>query len=257
MTRTALVTGASRGLGRAIAKRLAADGLHVILVARTAAELNAVTDEIRAAQGSAEAVCADVTDRARATALAADLVKRHDVVDVLVNNAGGTVRQSPDDMPMETWDAILDLCLSAPFLWSRLFAPSMRRKRHGRIVNIGSVAGMRALSTGAAYATAKAGLQQLTRSLARAWGPDGVTVNCIAPWYVPTPLTQNVLGDPAYLEAVLACTPTGRLGRPGEIAAAVSFLAGDEAGWINGVTLPLDGGMTAAAFFPPDSSARS
>ena len=249
--RTALVTGASRGIGKAIAQRLAHDGAHVLLVARGVGELEAVEREIRDSGGSVETVAADVTERARTESIAADVLARHGVLDILVNNAGGNVRQSAEEMPLKTWDQILALCLTAPFQWSRLFASSMREQGFGRIVNIGSVAGMRALSTGAAYATAKAGLEQLTRSLARAWGADGVTVNCIAPWYVRTPLTEGVLSDPSYLHAVLACTPTGRLGRPGEIASAVSFLAGDEAGWINGVTLPMDGGMTASSFFPP------
>ena len=248
--RTALVTGASKGIGKAIASRLAREGCHTILVARGVGELEAVERALRDDGGSVETIAADVTDRERAAAIAADVLDRHGALDVLVNNAGGNVRQSADEMPLGTWDQILALCLTAPFQWSRLFAPAMRKQDFGRIVNIGSVAGMRALSTGAAYATAKAGLQQLTRSLARAWGADGVTVNCIAPWYVRTPLTEGVLSDPAYERAVLACTPTGRLGRPGEIAAAVSFLCSDDAGWINGVTLPMDGGMTATAFFP-------
>ena len=248
--RTALVTGASKGIGKAIAERLAREGCHVVLVARGVGELEAVERAIHDEGGSVETIAADVTDRERTESIAADVLARHGALDILVNNAGGNVRQSADEMPLETWDQILALCLTAPFQWSRAFAASMRTQGFGRIVNIGSVAGMRALSTGAAYATAKAGLQQLTRSLARAWGADGVTVNCIAPWYVRTPLTEGVLADPKYEQAVLACTPTGRLGRPGEIAAAVSFLAGDDAGWINGVTLPMDGGMTAASFFP-------
>lgn len=251
MQRTALVTGASRGIGRAIAERLAREGQHVVCVARGEDDLAQTVAAIQAAGGSAEGHAADVIDRARTEEVVQDVLARRGAVDVLVNNAGGNVRTGIEEMTLETWDRILALCLTAPFQWSRLVAPAMRARTFGRIVNIGSVAGMRALSTGAAYATAKSGLQQLTRSLARAWGPEGVTVNCIAPWYVRTPLTEGVLDRPGYLDAVLACTPTGRLGRPGEIAAAVSFLAGDEAGWINGVTLPMDGGMTSVSFFPP------
>ena len=117
-------------------------------------------------------------------------------------------------------------------------------------VNVSSVAGLTALPTGAPYGVAKAGLIQLTRNLAREWGRHGVTVNAVAPWYVPTPLTEGVLAAPAFREAVLQATPVGRLGTPEEVAAAVAFLLGPEAGWISGVCLPLDGGFTAASFFP-------
>ena len=127
----------------------------------------------------------------------------------------------------------------------------MRREgRRGSIVNIGSVAGQTALPTGAAYAAAKAGLAQLTRNLAREWGPAGLTVNLVAPWYVPTPLTEGILGEPAYKQAVLDCTPSGRLGTPAEVGALVSFLCHEEAGWLNGACIPLDGGFSAAAFYP-------
>ena len=126
----------------------------------------------------------------------------------------------------------------------------MRTRGFGRIVNVASVAGLTALPTGAPYAAAKAGLIQLTRNLAREWGRYGITVNAVAPWYVKTPLTEGVLANPAFLDAVLHNTPTGRLGTPADVAAAVAFLCGPDAGWISGVCLPLDGGFSAASFFP-------
>jgi NAD(P)-dependent dehydrogenase (short-subunit alcohol dehydrogenase family) len=248
--RIALVTGASRGIGEAIARRLAADGAGVGLVARSQDALGAVAASIRADGGAATPVVVDVTDRAASRAAVAAFLDEHGRVDLLVNNAGGNVRRRAEDIDDELWDDLIALGLTAPFAWSQLCGAGMRERGYGRIVNVGSVAGLTALPTGAAYAAAKAGLVQLTRSLAREWGPDGLTVNCVAPWYVPTPLTEGILATPGFREAVLACTPSGRLGTPEEVAAAVAFLCSDEAGWINGVCLPLDGGFTAAAFYP-------
>jgi len=246
----AIVTGASRGIGQTIAERLAADGAHVGLVARSEDVLAVVADRIRSRGGGATVLTADVTDPQASEAAVRRFVGLHGRVDILVNNAGGNVRTPAADLDLETWNQLLALGLTAPFHWSRLCAEGMRERAWGRIVNIGSVAGMTALPTGAAYAAAKAGLHQLTRNLAREWGGEGVTVNLVAPWYVPTPLTEGVLADADYRQAVLACTPSGRLGTTAEIAAAVAFFCRDEAAWINGAILPLDGGFSAASFFP-------
>jgi Tropinone reductase 1 len=249
--RRALVTGASRGIGVAIAQRLAADGFDVTLVARTAEALSAVAESIRAAGGTATVLACDLTDPAALEATLSASLDAKGPVSVLVNNAGGNIRRVAEDYTVAEWDQLMALALRAPFRLAQLVFPGMREAGLGRIVNVGSVAGMRALGTGAPYAAAKAGLAQLTKNLAREWGPHGITSNLVAPWYVRTPLTEELLDDPAYAKAVLDCTPTGRLGTPADVAAAVSFLVGPESGWINGAELPLDGGFTSSGFFPP------
>lgn len=251
MSTVALVTGASRGIGEAIARRLAGTGCHVALLARGAEGLERVAAELRAKGAQVSVVAADLTQTdARLEAL--DRIER-DVgpIDILVNNAGGNIRKAAVEYTADEWERLLALSLTAPFVLMQRVAPGMQARGFGRIVNIGSVAGIRALPTGAPYAAAKAGLAHLSRVLAREWGASGVTVNCVAPWYVRTPLTEPVLDDPAYGEAVLACTPSGTLGSTDDVAAAVAFLVSQEASWINGVVLPLDGGFTASAFFPP------
>ncbi len=248
--RRALVTGASRGLGAAIARRLCAEGAEVVLVARSAPDLETLATDLRLSGGQAQTLVADVTDRAGSVRAFAALLAGSGPVDVLVNNAGGNVRRPAEAYALAEWDALLALGLSAPFQWCRLVFDGMKARGWGRIVNVASVAGLTALPTGAPYAAAKAGLIQLTRNLAREWGRHGITVNAVAPWYVPTPLTAGVLGSPAFRQAVLDVTPAGRLGTPEEVAAAVAFLCGPEAGWISGTCLPVDGGFSAASFFP-------
>ncbi len=246
----ALVTGASRGIGAAIAARLAADGFGVTLMARGAEALSVVAESIRDSGHAASVLPCDLTDVEALSTAVVESVASDGPIAVLVNNAGGNIRRAAEDYTVAEWDLLMALALRAPFRLAQLVQPGMRAAGFGRIVNVGSVAGMRALGTGAPYAAAKAGLAQLTRNLAREWGPHGITTNLVAPWYVRTPLTAELLDDPAYTKAVLDCTPTGRIGTPEDVAAAISFLVGPESGWINGAVLPLDGGFTSSAFFP-------
>jgi NAD(P)-dependent dehydrogenase (short-subunit alcohol dehydrogenase family) len=243
----AVVTGASRGIGEAIAVGLAEEGANVLLVARGEEGLRRVAARIEAAGGAGSALPLDVTDRDGAKAAVEEWTETAGPIDVLVNNAGTNVRRRAEEYSLDEWDSLLETNLGAPYHWSRLVWPGMKAQGYGRIVNVSSVSGLVALPTGTPYAAAKAGLLALTRNLAREWGPSGLTVNAVAPWYVRTELTEGVLSDPAWLERVLAATPSRRLGTPEDVAAAVLFLASREAGWVNGVCLPLDGGFTASA----------
>ncbi|HVG92914.1 MAG TPA: glucose 1-dehydrogenase [Planctomycetota bacterium] len=248
--RTALVTGASRGIGEAVALALAGQGARVVLVARGEEALRRVAARIEASGGACEVLPLDVTDRDDAARAVAEWTEVAGPVEVLVNAAGWNVRRRADEYGLDEWDALVAVHLTAPFHWARLVLPGMREAGFGRIVNVASVAGLTALPSGAPYGAAKAGMIHLTRVLAREWGPHGITVNAVAPWYVRTELSEPVLSDAAFLAKVLAATPARRIGTVEDVASAVAFLCGHDAGWINGVCLPIDGGFSAASFWP-------
>jgi NAD(P)-dependent dehydrogenase (short-subunit alcohol dehydrogenase family) len=246
--RTALVTGASRGIGEAIALALAEAGARLILVARGEEALQDVAERVDALGVECSTLPVDVTDRDAVASAVAEWTDTGGPIEVLVNNAGTNVRKRAEDYSLDEWDHLIDLNLTAAFHLARLVRPGMRERGFGRIVNVASVSGLVALPTGVAYAAAKAGMIQMTKNLAREWGPHGITVNAVAPWYVRTELTEPLLAKPEFLARVLAATPTGRLGTPQDVASAVAFLCSPSASWINGVCLPLDGGFVSSAF---------
>jgi 3-oxoacyl-[acyl-carrier protein] reductase len=236
----ALVTGASRGIGRAIALALAQSGLKVVGTATTEAGAQAITEALAAFPGCS-GLKLDVNDAAGADAAIEALVKDHGALHVLVNNAGITRDQLAMRMKDADWDAVLDTNLKAVFRLSRAVMRPMMKQRYGRIVNITSVVGASGNAGQANYAAAKAGVAGMTRALARELGSRGVTVNCVAPGFIATDMTE-VLPE-AQKAALLQQIPLGRLGQPQEIADAVCFLASPQAGYITGTELHVNGGM--------------
>jgi len=219
----ALVTGGTKGIGRAICEELADLGAVVISVARSDADINA-----------------DVATE-RATIVRALAGKP---LHVLVHNAGTNVRKPLVEYDDATWDRIIALDLTAAVLLSRDLHPNLCAANGASVIHIGSVAGQVALPTGVAYAAAKAGLAQAARTLALEWARDQIRVNTVSPWYTRTPLAAPVLADPAKLAAIVARTPMGRIAEPREVATVVAFLAMSAASYVTGQTICVDGGMT-------------
>lgn len=244
----ALVTGGTRGIGRAVVEELLALGADVLVVARTADDVDAAVGAL-AARGAVAGVAADVTraaDRARVVAAARARGPLH----VLVHNAGTNVRAPLVDYDDATIERLVAVNLVAPLALSRDLHPLLRDSGGASVIHVGSVAGALALPTGVAYAAAKAGLAQAARTLALEWARDRIRVNTVAPWYTRTPLVEPVLARPAALAAILARTPLARIAEPAEIAAVVAFLAMDVASYVTGQCIAVDGGMSIQGLAP-------
>ena len=239
--RIALVTGASQGIGRACALLLAQGGATVALAARNVDKLHAVAEEVRAAGGTAESFAVDVSDEASVKACGKAVLERFGKVEILVNNAGVTRDGLAMRMKRADWDETLLTNLTGAFLMMQAVMPSMLKHRWGRIINISSVVGETGQAGQANYAASKAGLIGLTKSLARELASRTVTVNAVAPGYIETAMTA-VLTD-EQRAAMLTVVPLGRAGTDHEVAHAVLFLASEEAGYITGHTLDINGGM--------------
>ena len=242
MSRVALVTGGSRGIGRAIAQLLATQG-HWVAVNYTANEVaaDAAVEAIAAAGGSAIAVQADVGDPDSVTAMFAMIDERLGSVEILVNNAGITRDALVLRMGVEAWDEVIETNLRSVYLVSKAALRGMVRARWGRIVSISSVSGVAGNPGQANYAASKAGIIGFTKSVAREVGSRGITVNAVAPGFIETDMT-DALGD-EITTAVRERIALGRLGQPEEVAAAVGYLASDDASYVTGHTLVVDGGI--------------
>ncbi len=242
--RIALVTGASRGIGRAIAERLGAEGLVVVGTATSDGGADAITARFQEEGIEGVGMRLDVTDDDSVASVVDAVEKTFGPVNVLVNNAGITRDNLLMRMKPEEWHAVIDTNLGALYRLSKACIRGMMKARWGRIVNIGSVVGAAGNAGQTNYAAAKAGLVGFTKSLAQEIGARGITVNAVAPGFIDTDMTREL--PEAQREQLLAAIPMGRLGRPEEIAAAVAFLVSDDAAYITGATLHVNGGMYMA-----------
>ena len=243
--RVALVTGASSGIGRALASTLADAGAAVCLLARRESELEALARDIGARGGRTLAVRCDLRDRAALPGAVARASAGFGPPDILVNAAGVNPRRPIDAVTAQDWDTTLEINLAAPFFLAQRLAPAMCARGWGRIINIASLQSVRAFADGAPYGASKGGVMQLTRALAQAWSARGVNCNAIAPGFFPTELTAAVFADPERAAAMAARTMIGRNGVLDDLSGTLLYLASRASDYVTGQTLFVDGGFTA------------
>ena len=241
----AVVTGASKGLGKSMAEALAANGAAVALVARNQELLDSVAEGIKAAGGKAEVIVADVTEEAAVAEVQRSVEETLGVCDILINNAGINNRKAVDDFSLDEWNQILAVNLTGPFLCSRAFVPGMKQKKWGRILNMTSIMSHVSLANRTGYSTTKAGLIGFTKALALELAASGVTVNGISPGPFATEMNKPLLEDPEKNKMFLERIPLGRWGQVKEIGALAAFLCSDDAGFITGTDIVIDGGWIA------------
>jgi 3-oxoacyl-[acyl-carrier protein] reductase len=239
--RTALVTGAGRGIGKAIAETLAAKGVTVICISKSAASCGAVADAIVAAGGKAKALAVDVADGAAVAAASEALLKEYGKIDILVNNAGITRDGLLARMSDADWNDVIQTNLTSCFHWTKAIGWPMCRARFGRIVNISSVTGIMGNAGQANYAAAKAGMIGFTKATAKEFAKRGVTVNVVAPGFIKTDMTAELSEE--VQKGATALIPMQRFGEAADIAHAVAFLCSDESSYVTGQVFAVDGGM--------------
>ena len=239
--RVAVVTGSTQGIGLAIAKRLAKEGVKVVVTSRNIDKVNEAVDEIINDGGEAFGIKCNVTNREEVKALGEKVIEKYGSIDILVNNAGITKDSSFKWMTDEQWDVVLDSDLKSVFIVTQELSKYMELNKYGRIINLSSVVGLSGNFGQANYSAAKAGIIGLTKTLSVELGKKGITVNAIAPGFIETAMTQEI---PEKIRTeIIASIPVGRAGEPEDIASATAFLASEEAGFISGVTLSINGAM--------------
>jgi NAD(P)-dependent dehydrogenase (short-subunit alcohol dehydrogenase family) len=244
--RSAVVTGGSSGIGRAIALALGQAGASVVVIARGRDALDDAVAELRAAGCQAEAVSADLGDRAAVSRAAAAVRDRSGPPDILVNCAGLNLRPPMAELTIGQWDQLMAVNLTAPFLLGQEFGPEMAARGWGRIINVTSQQAHRAFANSGGYGATKGGLASLTRSQSEAWAARGVRCNALCPGFVITPLTAHVAADPELTAALAARTMIGRNGLADDFAGAAVFLASPASEYVTGQTIYVDGGLSAA-----------
>jgi gluconate 5-dehydrogenase len=243
--RVAVVTGAAQGIGFGITRRLLSAGARVAMVDVNKTALDEAISGLEGGDDKLAAILADLTDEEEARSVPFRAVEHFGGIDILVNNAGIRVISAFADHPLAAWRQTLEVNLTAPFVLSQAVVPHMLARGKGKIVNITSMAAELGFKNRAAYNVSKAGLAMLTKSIALELGAQGIRCNAVAPGVIETPLNRSYFTDPEFTQVIVDSTPTGGWGVPADIASAVAFLASDEADFINGATLLVDGGWSA------------
>jgi NAD(P)-dependent dehydrogenase (short-subunit alcohol dehydrogenase family) len=241
--RVAIVTGGNRGLGKAIAQALAEAGAQVAVVGRRIEQAQAAADEILKATGQVcQGYCCDMTLPEQITALIEAVLKDFGQIDIVVNNAGISIRRPIEELSLEEFRQVQDTNLTGPWWLCRAVAPHLKERRYGRVINISSTAAIAGVAGLTPYTSSKAGLVQMTRTLAQEWGPYGITVNCILPGPFATDINQAARQDPRINEQFLASMPLKRWGQPEEMGGLAVFLASDASSFMTGAAIVIDGG---------------
>lgn len=247
--KSALVTGGTKGIGRAITESLLDLGCTVYIVARNATEIDKTVEELsKNYPNQIEGISADVSKKEERAKIKEFLHSKLNKLHILVNNVGTNIRKTATEYTSDEVDFIFNTNLSSAFQLSTSLHPLLRNAKGAAIVNISSVAGITHLKTGVPYAMTKAAMHQMTRNLAVEWAQDRIRVNAVAPWYIATPLAKQVLQNEEYLNAVLERTPMNRVGEPEEVGATVAFLCSPASGYITGQYIVVDGGFTVNGF---------
>ena len=243
--RNALITGSSKGLGRAMAVALGAQGAHLILVARDKEKLESVAEEVRAVGGTASVFAADITQEDQVVKLEQEVSATVGKVQILINNAGTNNRKNIEDFTLEEWRAVQDTNVTSVFLMCKAFVPHMKGTGYGRILNMTSIMAHVSMPQRALYSSTKFALLGITKALAHELAKEGITVNGISPGPFATEMNTPILNNPELNAAFVAKIPVGRWGKVEEIGALAAFLCGDNAGFITGTDILIDGGWCA------------